>query len=258
MKRALVTGASSGIGREFAKQLAAQGFTITGVARRESNLETLMQELPGDQHDYLIADLSSSDSVKGVAEHMEKTRYQVLINNAGYSVLEPFYKSDLALQKNILDVNCGALVTLSHAFLQQSKAGDALINLASIVAYLPTPAQPMYSASKAFIASFSECLWDEHRARDVYVMGLCPGVTESEFIQVASGGNSDGNEIPGLFIQRVEDMVSEAMSALKKRKKAIVIAGRVNRIMTRLMPSIMSRHRLLKVLSVMGDPEKAL
>lgn len=255
-KRALITGASSGIGREFAVQLANVGFSITAVARREDNLRQLIDQLPGVDHRYLTADLSSGTGVNAVVAEIEQQRYQLLVNNAGFSTFEPFYQSEVSLQKKIFNVNCAAVVDLAHAFLKQSQAGDALINVASIVAYLPTPAQAMYSASKAFIAALSECLWIEHKDRNVYVMGLCPGLTESEFINTASGGESDGQSMAALT-QTTPDMVSEALRALKKRNKAIVITGRVNRWMN-LMPRLMSRHRLIKVLAVIGDPEKAL
>ncbi|MEH6592868.1 MAG: SDR family NAD(P)-dependent oxidoreductase [Halioglobus sp.] len=254
--RALITGASSGIGREFAVQLASRGFGITAVARREDKLRELIDQLPGDQHDYLTADLSSETGVNSVIAAIELSRYQLLVNNAGFSAFEPFYHSELTLQKNILNVNCGAVVSLAHAFLEKSQDGDALINVASITAYLPTPAQPMYSASKAFIASLSECLWIEHKDRGVYVMGLCPGLTESEFIQTASGGKSDGQSLAALT-QATPTMVGEALRALEKRKKSIIITGRINRLMG-LMPRFMTRHRLIKVLAVIGDPDKAL
>lgn len=256
-KRALVTGASSGIGREFAIQLAAQGYTVTGVARREDRLRELLTELPGDQHQLLVADLSSAEGVQTVTEALAADHFHLLINNAGYSVLEPFYQSELALQRNILNVNCGAVVNLAHAFLNQAQSGDALINLGSIVSYLPTPAQPMYSASKAFIAALSECLWEEHRERGIYVMGLCPGVTQTEFISAATGGDADGQTLPDALIQSTGDVVTEALVALAKRNKAIVVTGWINRMMM-LMPRFLTRHRLIKVLAVIGDPDRAL
>ena len=256
-KRALVTGASSGIGREFATQLAAKGYAVTVVARREDRLRELIATLPGTGHSVLAADLSSPQGLDALLDLIRSERTHLLVNNAGYSVLEPFYQSELSKQQNILDVNCRAVVTLAHAFLQQAQQGDALINVASIVSFLPTPAQPMYSASKAFLAAFSECLWTEQKERGVYVMGLCPGVTRTEFIHTATGGESDGDTLPAAFIQTTEQVVNEALVALAKRRKAIVVTGRLNRLMM-LMPRFLSRHRLIKVLAVMGDPERAL
>ena len=256
-KRALVTGASAGIGREFAVQLAAQGYLITVVARREDRLRDLLAELSGDGHRYLVADLGTQDGVQLAMDELRGERVNLLINNAGLSVFEPFYQSDLNRQRNILSVNCEALMKLAHTFLRQSASGDALINLGSIVAYLPTPAQPMYSASKAFIASFSECLWEEHRERGVYVMGLCPGITDTEFIESATGGDKDGQALPRALIQSTDEVVAEALRALAAREKAIIVTGWVNRIMM-LMPRLLTRHRLLKVLAVIGDPDNAL
>ena len=256
-KRALVTGASSGIGREFALQLASQGYRVTGVARREERLQELLQALPGKGHSYLVADLGQDEGVLKVMSELQRERVNLLVNNAGLSVLEPFYASELGQQHNILSVNCESLMKLAHSFLGQSEEGDALINLSSIVAFLPTPAQPMYSASKAFIASFSECLWEEHRRRGVYVMGLCPGVTETEFIEQATGGDADGQTLPKALVQSTGDVVAEALQALAARKKAIIVTGRINRLMM-LMPRFLTRHRLLKVLAVIGDPDNAL
>jgi short-subunit dehydrogenase len=256
-KRALVTGASSGIGREFVVQLASRGFTVTGVARREDRLKELLEALPGEGHRYLVADLGTPDGVQLAMDELQRERVNLLINNAGLSVFEPFFESELSRQHNILSVNCESLMKLAHTFLRQSESGDALINLSSIVAFLPTPAQPMYSASKAFIASFSECLWEEHRQRGVYVMGLCPGITETEFIESATGGEADGQTLPKALTQTTAEVVAEALQALAARKKAIVVTGWANRMMM-LMPRFLTRHRLLKVLAVIGDPDNAL
>lgn len=256
-KRALVTGASSGIGREFAMQLAALGYSVTGVARREDRLKALVAELGDNDHSYIVADLGAQEGVQTVMQALQTQRLNLLINNAGLSVFEPFFESELRAQHNILAVNCESLMMLAHTFLRQSQPGDALINLSSIVAFLPTPAQPMYSASKAFIASFSECLWEEHRKRDVYVMGLCPGITQTEFIDNATGGESDGQTLPQTMIQTTEEVVTEALQALSARKKAIIVTGWINRLMM-LFPRLLTRHRLLKVLAVIGDPDNAL
>lgn len=256
-KRALVTGASSGIGREFAVQLARRGYCVTIVARRADKLRELLSALHGDGHRVLVADLAQEDGVRAVTDALATEHCQLLVNNAGYSVLEPFYHSPLARQQDILSVNCGAVLALAHAFLQQARRGDALINLASVVSYLPTPAQPVYSASKAFVASLSECLWVEQKPRGVYVMGLCPGVTGTEFISTATAGAADGGNLPQGITQTAEAVVQEALAALAKRRKAIVVTGRANRAMMQL-PRVLSRHWLVKLMAIAGDPARAL
>ncbi len=257
-QRALVTGASAGIGEAFARQLAAQGYAVTVAARRESKLTALVESLPGDGHRIVVADLGTEAGIAAVAEALGSERHQLLVNNAGYSVLKPFADSTLEEQQAILDVNCTAVVALAHHFLAQARSGDALINVASAVAVLPTPAQAMYSASKAFLASFSECLWDEQRKRGIYVMALCPGVTRTEFISTATGGESDGESLPPVLVQTADEVVSEAMAALAKRKKPRIVTGLPNRLMVALMPRLLTRFALLKTMAVVGDPERAL
>ena len=257
-RRALVTGASSGIGEAFAHRLAGRGYAVTVVARREERLRDLVDTLSGQGHSVIVADLGTEAGIANVEQALANQRCQLLVNNAGYSVLKPFAGSTLAEQRAILDVNCGAVVCLSHAFLAQAESGDALINVASVVSTLPTPAQPMYSGSKAFLTSFSECLWEEQRERGVYVMALCPGVTRTEFISTATGGEADGDSIPGALVQTSDEVVLEALHALDKRKKPWIVTGRINRFMAAVFPRVLTRHRLLKVLAVMGDPERAL
>ena len=217
-----------------------------------------MAELPGRGHTYVVADLSRKTGVSAVADSIMETRCNLLVNNAGIGKLEPFYVSKLSTQQGMLDLNCGAVLALSHCFLNQAQDGDALINVSSVVSVLPTPAQPVYSASKAFITSFSECLWEEQRHRGIYVMGLCPGITETEFIRAATDGESDGQNLPAALSQTSDEVVGEALVALDKRREPIVVTGRANRVMFSLMPRMMSRFRLLKTMAVMGDPEKVL
>lgn len=257
-QRTVVTGASSGIGRDFALQLAERGYRVTAVARREAQLQSLVAEMPGRGHDYVVADLTRKTGVAAVTENMGESHCHLLINNAGFGKLEPFYESKLAAQQDMLSLNCGAVMALSHSFLNQAADGDALINVSSVVSVLPTPSQPVYSASKAFVTSFSECLWEEQRDRGVYVMALCPGITATEFIQTATDGESDGQNLPAALSQTGAEVVSEALVALDKRREPIVVTGRANRVMTSLLPRMMTRFRLLRTMAVMGDPDKVL
>ncbi len=256
-RSALVTGASSGIGYEFARQLAKAGYRVIGVARSEDKLQRLVAELDGDDHEYVVADLSSAEGQQKVCDKIGEQHLHLLVNNAGLTSFDPFYSSPAEKQRGLFAVDCESVVTLSHAFLSQSQAGDALVNVSSVVGFMPTPAQAIYSGSKAFSIAFSECLWEEHRERGVYVMALCPGLTRTEFITNATGGEADGSKMPAAMFQSTEDVVSEAMQALQRRGKAVLVTGWVNRLML-LLPRVLTRHRLLKILAVMGDPEKQL
>ncbi len=99
---------------------------------------------------------------------------------------------------------------------------------------------------------------DEQRKRGVYVMALCPGVTRTEFISTATGGESDGESLPPVLVQTADEVVAEAMAALAKRKKPMIVTGLPNRLMVALMPRVLTRFALLKTMAVVGDPERAL
>ncbi|MBP6217896.1 MAG: SDR family NAD(P)-dependent oxidoreductase [Oligoflexales bacterium] len=235
-KKALVTGASEGIGRVFAKKLAAEGFLVTAVARNEALLKSLMTEIKGG-HDYLVADLSREDGQKLVAKRLEQG-YQLLVNNAGVGVVGEFTSSSLTNQINMMHLNCDALVYLSHEFLKHSKGGDALLNVSSCLAFTASPGMSVYAATKAFVSSFSDALWFEQKKRGVYVMGLCPGITSTRF-QVSAGGSLD--DLPKNLAQTPEEVVAVALEHLKWRCKSTVISGVKNKIFSFIMSRLFSR-----------------
>jgi short-subunit dehydrogenase len=129
-------------------------------------------------------------------------------------------------------------VTLAHAFLQQAESGDALINLSSITNFLPTPLQPTYCATKAFIVSLSESLWYQQRPRGVYVQGLCPGIAKTKFVERA-GELGDEKRLLDALSQTPESVVDVSLAALDKRAQPIVVPGLGNLVIagaTRLLP----------------------
>jgi short-subunit dehydrogenase len=223
-KRALITGASSGIGREFALQLSKEGYQITAVARNEGRLKELVQAL-GAGSQYRVADLSTAEGVDATASELGAQHYDLLINNAGFGVQGRFFETPLQKQVEMLDVNVKALVTLSHAFLVRAQPGDALINLSSGLAFLPMPAIGLYAATKALVTSFSESLWYEQKSRGVYVMGLCPGITDTSFSKNSGGGDLTA---PKAMIQTAEQVVTKALRELKARRKPTVLSGLMN------------------------------
>jgi hypothetical protein len=233
-KKALVTGASEGIGREFSKQLAAEGYQLTLVARNEARLRGLVEEL-GPEHNYEVADLSTDAGVEKTAARFQ-SNYDLLVNNAGFGVQGAFSETPIEKFIPMLRVNIDALVRLSHAYLKNARSGDALVNVASTLAFLPMPHAAIYCATKAFVTSLSESLWFEQKKRGVFVMDLCPGATSTEF-QKRSGGRE--GDIPKAMLQTPDQVVRVAMDALRRRTKPTVISGIQNRMsatLARVLP----------------------
>ena len=227
-KYALVTGASEGIGRSFAKQLAAAGYTLTVVARNEQRLKELVAELPGAGHNLHVADLTKNADVEAVAALLNKQHYDLLINNAGFGIKNRFEDIPLADVQSMTALNIDALVHLSHAYLKVAKEGDALINVSSFLSFIPVADLNVYCATKAFVTSFSESLWYQQRERGVYVMALCPGATITNFDE-RSG--ADYSKMPRALLQTADQVVAFALKKLRRRTKPTVISGVMNRVM---------------------------
>lgn len=229
--KALVTGASAGIGRAFARSLAQQGYSVTAVARDVQRLEALTAEL-GPGHDHLAADLGTEDGLRVVAERLRSGRYTLLINNAGTAYHGDFAEETLESALGTLDLNCRAVVVLSSAFLGAAPRGSALVNVSSTLGTNPAPGAAVYSASKAFVTTFTETLWHEQKSRGVRVLALCPGVTAT-----ASRSTAD---VPSWLVGTPEQVADRALEALASRTTGPVIhTGTVNRVFTtavRLLP----------------------
>ena len=193
----LVTGASSGIGLELAKCFAADQSNLVLVARNTVALETLEAELRREHQievHVITADLSKPESPQNIFDEL-KVRgisLDVLVNNAGFGLHGSFAELPLTRQLEIIQVNVAALVALTGLFLPgmvQRKRGG-ILNVGSVAGFLPGPNMAVYYASKAFVQSFSEALFEELRGTSVRVTNLCPGPTESNFFKVARGHRS--------------------------------------------------------------------
>lgn len=234
-KTALITGASEGIGRAFAKKLALQGFSITAVARNEALLQSLMKELKGT-HTYVLADLASVVGQQKIMQLFQEQHFDLLINNAGVGTSGGLLDVPLDRQLAMLHLNCEALVKLSYAYLQHAQMGDALINVSSTLAFLPLPSVGLYCATKAFVTSLSESLWFEQKSRGVYVMNLCPGVTTTRFRENAGG---KVRHLPKGISQTPEEVVDVAIEELRRRAHPTIITGWKNFLfanLTRILP----------------------
>jgi short-subunit dehydrogenase len=234
MNTTLITGASSGIGEAFARKLAERGHNLLLVARSEDKLINLCNELgrAGRIHaQYFAIDLSLPESPARLFEETAKRGLQIdfLINNAGFGSMGEFATLDLARELNMIDLNVCSLVELTHRFLRpmRERKGGIILNVASTAAFQPVPFMTTYAATKAFVLSFSEALWEENRPYGIQVMALCPGVTETGFFEAAHMAQSP----PARVSQMPEQVVDTALRGLK-RGKGHVISGWTNFFMT--------------------------
>ena len=228
MKKILITGASGGIGLETARQLAAKGYQLTLVARSEEKLNKAVKDLGGTGHTILVADLTNKDDLQKLVDHLKTEKYDVLINNAGAGIYGKFIEIPLDDQLATMQLNMNALVTLSYAFLQNAKQGDALVNIGSMLAHSSLPGGSVYAATKSFVANFSESLWYEFKRKGIFVMGFNPGAAASDFHSNAGGHTSD---FPKFVMSSVEDVAKELVKALEKRRKPRAVQGWKNRLM---------------------------
>jgi len=233
MNTTLITGASSGIGEVFARKLAARGRNVLLVARSEEKLVTLCNELGRSNRiraQYVALDLSKPESAEQLFDEAGKRglTVEMLINNAGFGSMGEFGNLDLARELNMIDLNIKSLVELTHRFLQPmiERRQGAIINVASTAAFQPVPFMATYAATKAFVLSFSEALWEENRAHGIKVLALCPGVTDTNFFEAARG-----HKPPARVSQTPEEVVDTALRGLAQGKSH-VISGWTNFLMT--------------------------
>lgn len=229
----LITGASSGIGREFARQYAAQRRSLLLVARSAEKLALLAEELCRTfQVDVKVLpqDLSQLDAPARIFDYCQTQRLEIelLINNAGVGLGHHFLQQRLEEIESMMSLNMGSLVKLTHLFLPtmvQRRSGG-VINVASVAAFQGTPNMCVYAATKAFVLSFSEALAEELSGTGVRVMALCPGGTATQFFERA-GYRQTGFKLP---IQSSEAVVRTAIRAFE-RGKTTVVTGWLNNLL---------------------------
>jgi uncharacterized protein len=232
---ALITGASSGIGAEFARQLAARGHDLALTARRTDRLESLAGELR-NRHTIevtvLTQDLADPAAPKTLCDMLEQRGMQVdwLINNAGYGVPGTFGANDWATHADFLQVLLTAPTELAWRLLpgMREHGRGRIINVASLAGHVPGPAgHTLYAAAKAYLIKFSQSLALENRAAGVHVCALCPGFTWSEFHDV-TGTRDKMDKLPAFMWLSAEEVVRQGIRAVE-RGDAVYIPGRVNR-----------------------------
>lgn len=243
MNATLITGSSSGIGAAFARKLAMRGRNVLLVARSEDKLITLCNELgriSGVRAQYFVLDLTEPDARLELFEETKRRGLEIdmLVNNAGFGSMGDFARLDLSNELKMIDLNVTALVELTHRFLipMRERKQGSIINVASTAGFQSVPYMATYAATKAFVLSFSEALWEENRKHGVHVMALCPGVTETNFFEA-----SKMDRPPMRTIQTAEEVVDVALRGLARRKSSVV-SGWTNFLMVeteRLVPRSM-------------------
>jgi short-subunit dehydrogenase len=224
---ALITGASSGIGAVFARQIAARGFDLLLVARRGELLEKLAKELEaryGIQTEILVADLTSEADLAGVEKRVaEADALELVVNNAGFGTMGKFFKADLRGQDQMHRLHVLATLRLTHAALTGMVARDrgGIINVSSVAGFWQAPGSISYCATKTWINSFTEGLYLELKSSGsaVQVQALCPGYTYSEFHDTLG---FDRGHIPKWLWMRAEDVVAASLRGLDEGKLFVV------------------------------------
>ncbi len=215
---ALVTGASSGLGREFCRQLAQRCDVVIAVARRQDRLLELQDELLGIAEVHpLVADLAT---VEGVARTIETLRQKgpvdYLVNNAGMSTYGKFAEQVIDTQQQMVSLQINAVMALCRAaipFMQQ-RGGGAIINVSSVSSFVPYPTMTVYGGCKAFLTSFSEALDMELAEHNIDVQCLCPGLVRTEFHSTESMTAFELSAVPDNHWGEATNIVSASLSAL--------------------------------------------
>lgn len=256
-KTALVTGASSGIGRAFAHALAQKGMTVVLVARSEEPLQKLADEIrQGHKVDaeVIAADLAKEGAAARVFQEAQKRGLTVdlLVNCAGFATQGYFEALDPQQEHQEVMVNTACVVGLSHAFLPEmlARGGGGLINVASMMGFQPTPFMAVYGASKAFVLSFSEALSEEYRGRGLRVVALCPGPTQTSFFKTLGTDEAWGGK------RRTPEQVAATGLRALEQGRSVAVDGAVNSV-TALLPRFLPRPLIARIAGSFARPQEA-
>jgi hypothetical protein len=258
----LVTGASSGIGSEIARLLAARGLGVTVVARRETKLKDLAAELAsrfGVRVEVIVADLTDEASRAAIPAELgtRGLEVNVLVNNAGLTTMGPVYRSDPAHELAMIRTDVEAVVHLCSLFLpgMVERRSGVVLNVASTAAFQPLPGQAAYGASKAFVLSYTHSLRGELRPTGVTATTLCPGPVETGFAEAAGMTDAEAAEaLPKLMWVPVGEVAKQAVAGMDANK-AVVVPGLPNRVASAfgwlsprgmLVPMLAKRHPALR------------
>ncbi len=250
MTTALITGASSGIGKAFAEELAQRKNDLVLVARSEAKLNHIARQLQEDfaiKAEVIVQDLTLPQAGKTVLDRVKERGLVIdlLINNAGFGDYGAFVDRSVSKQLEMIQLNITALVELTGLFLPEMKqrGRGSIINISSIAGFQPLPYMSIYAATKAFVLNFTEALWAENKDSGVNILALCPGPTESRFFKEAefpeSFGGANANSLTP-----AEDVVKEALKALETNQSTVVTGGISNKLLVNV-PRFIPRDLLV-------------
>ncbi|WP_309650647.1 SDR family oxidoreductase [Nocardioides sp.] len=253
-RTAVVTGASSGIGAEIARELARRGHQVTLVARTVSKLQDLAAEITaaGGRADVIGADLSDRAARAQLLDRLTDLGLvpDILVNNAGLSTLGPVSRADPAAEMNMIEVDVVAVADLCTRFLpgMVDRGRGAVLNVASTAAFQPLPGQAGYGAGKAFVLSYTQSLAGELRGTGVTATTLCPGPVDTGFGEAAGFSKADAEEaLPAVMWVGAAEVARAAVDGMAKGR-LVVIPGRVNRLAA-AVSQVTPRSLLLPVLA---------
>ena len=258
-RRALVTGASSGIGAAIAQELAALGVDLVLTARRRDALEAVAASCQGVKVEIVTADLGAPDAARALwAAATASGPVDILINNAGFGYFRRFDAVDWARDAELVQLNMTSLVALARCFVDAHKAGTAaayMVNIASTGAYQSVPNMALYAASKAFVRNFSEALHDEHRGTPLSVTCVCPGGTATAF-HAASGGG-DYSWLANASTKSPAFVAQATVRAMVQGRRTVV-PGLFNQLSTFGVRFLTRRFASKVATFVLGQPRLAL
>jgi hypothetical protein len=250
MKAALITGASSGIGAAFARELASKNRDLVLVARSEDKLQQIAQELEQKYQvktEVIVQDLTALTAAQSLFDAVTEKgiTIELLINNAGFGDYGKFSDRPLDKQIAMIQLNVTVLVELTGLFLSAMKqqGNGSIINISSIAAFQPLPYMSVYAATKAFVLNFTEALWAENKDNGINILAVCPGPTESEFFERADFPSSFANQ-NGNGMTSAEEVVKETLKALEKNQSTIVTGGLGNQLLINI-PRFLPRDWLV-------------
>lgn len=247
---ALITGASSGIGKAFAYELAKKGLNLVLTARSEDKLSEIVTDLKSKYKIdvlYLTADLSNPNSSQRIYDELtqKKIRIDLLINNAGFGKWNNFLDEDIQTYEQMIQLNVSSLVKLCQLFIPNmlKNKNGGIINIASTGALQPCPYIAVYCASKAFVLNFSESLYGEYLDKGIIVTGICPGNTITNFQETANANTK------GMSYVSPEEVAKKSIDALlnKKNNKIIGLGNQFQALLPRLLP----RKMIIKIVKNM-------